>query len=373
MAHRNQIPKTEFILQHIIWLPLLTMSYSAVMFQPAPFLSPGQSKLLLWCLAAVCFGSGCLVTQKRHRNTANMIISFLIPYEFYTYIAYGTYCPSLTNLSWGIALILSSLFSAWIFLQPEPAYSDWEKVMVSRIKHSLIGFRSISALCFLSILFWGLAAQLNGGIPAAGFPSSSGEPLLSEREITGENIDTLSLLLPEQWEPLSSAEKMDVLQEVADMERAYLGLPFELILKTDTLENPVIGSYRHADHQITIDTVHLTYSPPEKVLATILHESYHAYQHTLTNLYLDSDTNYRGLRIFRRTHTYAEEFASYTDGSSDLDQYAAQLVEIDARSYAEATVLDYYSKLEEYKQLHTPPVNGSSASPQAPEPQTTQP
>ena len=179
---------------------------------------------------------------------------------------------------------------------------------------------------------------------------STGQTLL-EQDTIKNNVDILDQLWPNQWEKLSLSEKASVLQVVANIERTYLGLPHELRVKTDILDDDTLGSYNRISHQITVDAAYLEDESPEEILGTIAHECYHAYQHMLVDLYIDSDERYKELQIFYDVRKYAEEFSSYEDGGIDNEnfhKYYIQSVEIDARNYAVDAVDDYYAKLEEY-------------------------
>ena len=61
-----------------------------------------------------------------------------------------------------------------------------------------------------------------------------------------------------------------------------------------------------------------------------------------------ADENSKNLRIFRKAYTYADEFTSYKDGSTDFCGYYTQDCENDARDYAEDAVSDYYWRIMDH-------------------------
>lgn len=61
-----------------------------------------------------------------------------------------------------------------------------------------------------------------------------------------------------------------------------------------------------------------------------------------------ADENSKNLRIFRKAYTYADEFTSYKDGSTDFCGYYTQDCENGARDYAEDAVSDYYWRIMDH-------------------------
>ena len=170
---------------------------------------------------------------------------------------------------------------------------------------------------------------------------------LSEQTIAN-NMDTILLLQEDEWAKLSAQERLNVLQTVANIEQRYLGLPNELNVGVANMDADTLGYYTDKTHEIIVSADSLLYDSPWEVLDTICHEAYHSYQYRLVEALNSADESSKNLRIFRKAYTYADEFASYKDGSADFCGYYTQDCESDARDYAEDAVSDYYWRIMDY-------------------------
>ena len=112
------------------------------------------------------------------------------------------------------------------------------------------------------------------------------------------NIDTVLLLREEEWSQLTTQEKLDTLQTVANIEAHYLGLPNELNVGIANLGEYTLACYNDNTHTISIDLNHLENDSVYDVLDSCCHEAYHSYQHRLVEAYNAADENSKGLRIY---------------------------------------------------------------------------
>lgn len=87
------------------------------------------------------------------------------------------------------------------------------------------------------------------------------------------------------------------------------------------------------------------YNDPMDLVNTICHESYHAYEHRLIDMYESSSDQYKQLKVFEYATEYQKEFNNYTEYLPELDNYEEyyyQLCEADARDYADVREFEYY-------------------------------
>lgn len=181
------------------------------------------------------------------------------------------------------------------------------------------------------------------------FRSDDTTPVFYSNETIEKNIDKLMQLQEDKWVSLSLDERLDILQTIADIERRYLGIPHELnVVYKDIEETDILGHYLDKTHTITVNTPHLTNDDPFDLLNTICHESYHAYQHRLVEMYNESSEKFKELRVYIDVKDYAEEFANYTSGSEDKLTYFTQTCEEDARDYASSAVYEYKERIYSY-------------------------
>ena len=349
MSGKNTYTKLGYLGEHLLWGLFSMICYRSLFFRSLPSLSAGQSRLFLWVLVAVLLPAGVLLSFRRHRNTANLTATLLIPYELYTAFSLGRFFRLGLWLSAGFAAALSTVLTVWVLRAPAGPRrrSPDRRIRAGQIA---VNCRGAAALCMTPVLLFALATQINGGIPLGTDVRRAADDALDSATIAN-HMETLLCLQPDQWDACSLAERLSVLQVVADIESRYLGLPQGLTVRTDLLGDSTLGTYSYTACRITIDTEHLENDPPEEVLDSVAHECYHAYQRFLVDLYLDNDEQFRSLQIFRPVRDYAEDFANYTDGQ-DTDEaalsYYYQTVEISARAYAREAVTDYYDRISEY-------------------------
>lgn len=152
----------------------------------------------------------------------------------------------------------------------------------------------------------------------------------------------------DKWETLTTKQRIDALQTVANIEAHYLGLLNELNVGASNLREFALGCYSDKTHTISIDIEHLENDPVYEVLDTCCHEAYHSYQHRLVDVYNTTDTSSKCLRLYKKAVTYSQKFGNHENGYEDFCSYYYQKCESDARDYAEEAVLDYYERILKY-------------------------
>ena len=347
---RNKYHISTYAGQHIFWGLLSMVWYRSLLFRRIPNCSYEQSILILWLLFASFIILGFLFTAPTHRNTMNLVITLLIPYEVYATISLGKYFLLGIYCSAAIGAVLSILLALWVLLAPIKQTANRKRTVMRRLYQTAVNTRVIVPTCLSSILVFCAITQLNGGIPVAMNALPSIDESV-ESETIANHIETLCLLQTETWAGLSSEERLSVMQVVANIERRYLGIFDALVVKTDVLEEGTVATYEDATNRITIDIGHLEEDSPEEILNSVAHECYHAYQHVLVDLYLDSSEEYRSLQVFNTAREYLDEYSDYADGGSteqEFMEYYFQTVEITARAYADDAVGEYFTRIDAY-------------------------
>ena len=184
----------------------------------------------------------------------------------------------------------------------------------------------------------------------SGFPlRSKVEATVNDQSQTIANcMDTLVLLENSRCQKLSEKEKIDVMQVIANIEQRYLGVPHELIVIASELEPETRGDYTNVSHIIRINRKYLNEGDPFDLVGTVAHEAYHAYEHSLVELYEQAPKGMKSLSIFRDAVIYMKEFSDYRDASDNYDEYYDQMCERDARHYADYSKKDYRDRIFAY-------------------------
>ena len=348
MKNINTMKPREYILDNLFWAVTAMIWYRNIFFVAIPGITIAWSKTLLWLAVLVFVSLGCFLNFQKRRTNVSMIVNILIPYELYTVLAYNTYIPQMV---WG-SIILSGILSvAFIFLAISPDNQPTQRRtprFKRRLKHGLLGARTIVAFCML-ILLVPLGARLifSHGIISTTVPPVDTASKASEWTVKS-NIDTVRLLQEESWSKLSTQEKLDVLGVIVNIEIRYLGLNHELYLKSGILDINTAAHYNHNNYEIVIDINYLQSASAEDILDSLCHECYHSYQYQMIALYNDIPEKYRNMLLFQYVDDYIEEFSDYTNGTESIEDYYYQTVEIAARRYAAQSVDEYYNLIDEY-------------------------
>ncbi|WP_146204747.1 hypothetical protein [Butyrivibrio fibrisolvens] len=119
----------------------------------------------------------------------------------------------------------------------------------------------------------------------------------------------------------------------------------------DSLIHHVIEYDSASSIQISIDLVES--GDPYETLDCVCHEMYHAGQARYVEIFESLDEDAQRSYFLHDASVYADEFNNYknaimADDESDYLEYYGQWCEQDAREYAYKSVLDYYSRINEY-------------------------
>ena len=152
----------------------------------------------------------------------------------------------------------------------------------------------------------------------------------------------------EIWNTLNTQEKIDLLQIISDYECEFvLGCePVKVYSGLFDRKN-VLGEYSDQTRSVVISEEHLKNGKAEDVVKTALHETRHAYQHSLVEMYFSLEAHmkdeHKNLFPFQQAKSFSEEFREYCSGEEDFYTYYAQDVEKDSREWAEKRMDEYYN------------------------------
>lgn len=170
------------------------------------------------------------------------------------------------------------------------------------------------------------------------------------------NLDTIKYIRNDElFQTLDYEHKCDVIEAVLRCEGRYLGLSqFDIVF--EELPDTTKGQYNHASRTIVINAKmvrngDMPGGTSEEILETCLHEAYHCYQHMLAEVYVDLAPEQRNLLVFHNLGVadWVENMCDYnyaSDDVSDTIEYMYQPLEMDARAYAEKSVIEYYVAID---------------------------
>ena len=339
----------EQLISRLFLACMSLLCYHLTLFRPLPLQPRFRSTLILCTFLTLSMIIGHILTNTHERTSFNVVITLLLPYELYTVFAYWAYFRHFRILLYIILFLPflgSGLFFSCIPVHPRRSHSHSHVLFSPRLRKSLLVIRAIFTICGVLLIVLALILDINGGIPSTGSDKLSLVPH-ADSNIINENLDVLINLSEAHWDNLSLQEKLNVLQTVANIEKQRLGIPHDLLVTAQLLDDSMAGCYNHRNKTITIALSVLdrsfSESTPSHALEIITHECHHAYTHTLIELYESSASQYQSLSCFDAVREYKQEYSNYKNGSEGADfyDYYSQRVEIDARTYAQKATQEY--------------------------------
>lgn len=345
MKNKNTKSMGEFIFENAFYA-VLALIWFRLIFRVLPDMTFSQSKWILRGMMLVCVSIGVLLTWKRRRNSLSVMINILFPLELYALVAFWREIRTLSIVLLVISIILCVAYIYLIFSYKIPQRKDPRIVLKRRAVRSALGARTIVVVVMAALIIpLGGNVLFNNSIFSSNQKATRGTD--SNEYTIANNIEVVSNLREEVWETLSIEEKMYTLQTIANIESHYLGLPHELNLQIESLDENVLAHYVDSTHSISLNINYFDDTAHE-ILDSLCHEAYHAFQHRLVEAYDSVDPEYQNLMIFNNAEQFKEEFQHYTRGQDDFFEYFLQGCEETARVYSASAVQDYYRKIDLY-------------------------
>lgn len=347
MVCKNMAKLKDYLMDCLFYTIISMIWYRGLLFRCMPEMTYAESKGILWLMIGISFLL-CTFVLDIHMWTGWTVVKALtIPYGVYTVIVYSKTVGSWMSIVLFAASVPAFSYIALLLSQKVKNGKNKRKVIRRRLHRCCTGAQSIATVALLVVMgIVGVNGIFGNNILTSSVPAivnDQGSP-----QTISNNIDTILLLQEEEWLTLTTQEKLDTLQTVANIEAHYLGLPNELNVGAANLEEDTLACYDDSTYTISIDINHLENDSVYDVLDSCCHEAYHSYQHRLVDAYNASDERLRELRLFKSAAQYSQEFDGYTDGGNDYYTYYFQDCEMDARDYAEDAVVDYYNRIDKY-------------------------
>lgn len=350
MRNINKIPPKIYLFLTVFSALIAMLIYRSTVFCCISFTSFEDSKAILWLIWTACLLTSYLLTFKRRRNYFSIFSNTVLPFGIYTMLTYDGVHLHLAFVLKTAILILCGLFGVlnlvWVNIPDD--LNELLRVAKIRLIHFLNGAKSISVV-FMSVLLiyvFALYAFDSPSLIPAVKPAVAVEA--NKAEVLEENMPVISKVSENIWNSLSSEEKLDVLQTLANVEKTQLGISHEVNVCADSLGLGTYGCYNYNSHTVYINKWILRESDSTECVKTICHELRHAYQHDSAEAYLSLDKKHQQLAIFDDLRDYYENLDDYKDVSDGFSEYENQTVEADSRAYSEERTSFYLNAADEY-------------------------
>lgn len=363
MKDKSSISPLGCIMEYLYWMFVIFINYKNLTFIPLNDYSVATSKRILIACMVIASIIGTALRWKKCMTTRGVLADIMIGVGAYTIMVYKVYYASWIRVLFIIFLAFFIGYAGLVYSRKSRGKSILNIRNGNRkrfiIKSRTIRMMNVAGLV-LGLTMFVLTIPItynrifHGGFVVADVKQSSisgFDTNYTENEwgLT-YNIDSISKIRSaESWEPLTTSQKLSVLQDVCNCESNYWGMDFKVSIVMDDLSEYTLGSYCDAERRIVIDKQHLENDAPEEILDTVLHEMYHAWEYSLVRLYLDSSESQRKMRVFQHCDEYIREMANYQDGGDDFESFMAyycQYLENDSRLYAAEAVKEYYDEID---------------------------
>ena len=318
--------------------------YRSLLFRPLAGLERKASlHILLWMTAAAVLALS--LGFRRRKNGWISSACVFRPFGLYTVLAYAKTFRTRILLILVPTAVLAMGLTAVMF------WGGWLsrrrfRARVSRWKYLMVCTAVSASVCLIGSVGW--HAFLEGELFPAAVKAQASAVDEAQAQTIASNISEVLKLQPEVWQDLTTAQRINTMQTICNIEVYYLGLPCAVTVSGANLPENTLGSYDDSSRAVSISIEHLENDPVEEVLDTLLHEIYHCYEHRLAEVYTSADPELQRLRLFRDAADYAGEVAQPVDPEEDYSAYAAQAMETDSRAYAAAGVQEYYHRIAVY-------------------------
>ena len=342
MFKGNKMSVPMYILDNVICAIVAMVWYRSLLFRNLEGKSYADSKMTLWILVIALVAIGVLITIKKQRNAVSFVTASLLPYGIYALLTYYIYRKTLVRATFAVCAVLVAFYIISVAKMRVKGEDGSKKKLAMTIRAT----RIIISAGFLVLLFQLMITRLFGGsLVTSGIHAVPGK----DAPTIGESMSALVRLSDETWPQLDINDRIDLLQMIANIEAGRLGLPNELNVEGDNIQEEDTYSYYLDDtRKIVVSLDVIMRNTANQALEAVLHEAYHSYQHRLMDAFSQVDDDLKNLMIFDDAISYIDEFENYSDGNGDYFKYFYQDCEEDARDYAYAHIDDYFSRVERY-------------------------
>lgn len=345
MKDKSTKGTVAFLLECIVDGLIAMIWYKGLLFRCLPDMTYTESKRILWAMLAASIIMGTFVFF-RYRKTGGMVFtSLVLPYGLYTMLTYTKTAGKIIKITLIAAAVASALCTIFLMKRKIRQGKNRKQVKKNRRYQCFCMTQSFVAMSMAVVMFsLGFRGIFGTTILNSAVQATEGNK--GNKNTIDNNINTILLLQEDKWEELTTQERLDVMQVVANIEAQNLGIPNELNTGAANLNEHTLGSYSDATHTIYFNLKHLENGSAKEVLETCCHEAYHCYEERFVAAYKEADSDLKSLRIYKKAAVYEKEFSDYTKGEDDFKNYYEQECESDSREYAKLAVEEYYSKIK---------------------------
>lgn len=334
----------RFFTWHIIWVLAIYPLYRLILIYGFFGSSTVADRWMLFGTVLVSIGVYTRVAVHEQRNADKLISDVSFPFVLFTFIGY-----CYRDLAYGVvvggAFALVVLFLLGIAFSGKPRHcSDPWIVFKKRVFDFLVMLRPVVSMGLLMVIALTGVYGMIEDYQIQKEQSRLIDVQTAEEWTVSNKIRELSGIEKQNWEKKSLAQRMELMQTVANIARNWLNIPYELTVEPASLERDVRGNYQSKIKKIQLNRQTFETIPAETAVNVVMHEVRHAYQHAAVEAMMQVSQEYRTLHLFEDANEFQKGYSHYT--TEDDEAYRTNEIEVDARAYAEQATHRLYEEME---------------------------
>ena len=356
--------RKEYVVETLIFFIMMNIWFNNIVFRSFGKWSVSWSKSLFYVVAIAAIGTGIILCYKRTRHRLTAVTTALFPFCIYSYLTYRKTVP-LIKIILPVSLIAFVAYAVYLHTRKiENNYYSAE-IRKNRIRQSFQVGHTVFTMLMAAFMIRLCCGRLFGNtMISANMEKVKGTDQTYTFDVYRDEIKKFN---DSTWYYLSTEEKLDLLQILANIEANHLGLDHELNLGVSNLEKESLHEgqqaiYNNANYAITIDLQKLEEDSVIDIIESVCHEAFHSYEYDLIELYNQADDGHKGLMVFEDVPGYIHDFTTLSNAKVNYDEYYERVSEIKARNYArDRAYFCYYAYAIDFKG-EAPVTNGESSS-----------
>lgn len=329
----------------------------------ATFSVQGNRFWLLVTIVALVAGVSLMLSWTIERNWISIIAGTILPILVYETVSLWRYFPVIRVIT---IVGTSSAFVLGVYLAAKRT-NRIKRITIKRkaciIKTAFAARVFLCLVLLISCVYGKIMISTHYTVSFSDisyYLSDDHENIPDYENSLDANLDVICQLDPDGgWNSLSMEDIENVLSACVRVECRYLGMRDSMpSLELAYMEEGLLGEYNPSTDTVTISYILIRdCNSGYPLVQCLAHEVYHRYQHRVVSLLEDLRANedtekYVDLLMLNSALVYEEEFDHYyspTDDSAlSYYLYSSQQVERDAEKYGNASMVEYYERIQEY-------------------------
>lgn len=247
MKDKSTMSLGAYLFDCLFYMAIAMICYKNLLFRCLPGRTCDESKTVLWVMIGLSILICAFALNRSMRTGWTVTTALVVPFGLYTVLTYIKTVGNWMLIVLASAVTLSVIYTVLLMIRKIKNRRNKGKVIKRRLHRCCVTSQSIVAIALLMVMgIIGAQGVFGDNILNSSISATANNQ--SVPQTISNNIDTILLLQEEEWANLTTQEKLDILQTVANIEAHYLGLPNELNVGTANLDENTLACYNDRTH-----------------------------------------------------------------------------------------------------------------------------